>query len=193
MTSIDAPAPPGANSTIRDVWRVFLIEGIILLLLGAGALLIPVVASVAVAILLGWLFLIGGVVGLATSVMGRRAPGFGWALVSSLVTIAAGVFLIGWPLSGVISLTLVLAAYLAADGVVSIFFAIDHRRQMTQRWGFLLFNGILDLVMAAIIFMVLPGSAFWVLGVLIGIDFVFAGASLIAIAMAARHPGAVQA
>ena len=193
MTSIDAPIPPGANSTIRDVWRVFLIEGIILLLLGAGALLIPAVASVAVAILLGWLFLIGGAVGLATSVMGRRAPGFGWALVSSLVTIAAGVFLIGWPLSGVISLTLVLAAYLAADGVVSIFFAIDHRRQMTRRWGFLLFNGVLDLVMAAIIFMVLPGSAFWVLGVLIGIDFVFAGASLIAIAMAARHPGAVQA
>jgi len=193
MTSIDMPAPPGANSTIRDVWRVFLIEGIILLLLGAGALLIPVVASVAVAIFLGWLFVIGGVVGLVTSFMGRRAPGFGWALVSSLVTIAAGVFLIGWPLSGVISLTLVLAAYLAADGIVSIFFAIDHRRQMTQRWGWLLFNGVLDIAMAAIIFMVLPGAAFWVLGVLIGIDFVFAGASLIAIAMAARHPGAVQA
>jgi uncharacterized membrane protein HdeD (DUF308 family) len=192
MTSIDTPNLPGAGSTIRDVWRIFLVEGIILLLLGVGALLIPAVASVAVAILLGWLFMIGGLVGLATTVMGRRAPGFGWALVSSLVTIAAGVFLAVWPLSGVISLTLVLAVYLAADGVISIFFAIDHRRQMTQRWGWLLFNGILDIVMAAIIFMVLPGAAYWVLGLLIGIDFVFAGASLIAIAIAARHPGAVQ-
>ena len=193
MTSIDMPNLPGAGSTIRDVWRIFLVEGIILLLLGAGALLIPAVASVAVAILLGWLFMIGGLAGLATTLMGRRAPGFGWALVSSLVTIAAGIFLAIWPLSGVISLTLVLAAYLAADGVISIFFAIDHRRRMTQRWGWLLLNGLLDIAMAAIIFMVLPGAAFWVLGVLIGIDFVFAGASLIAIAMAARHPGAVQA
>ena len=193
MTSIDMPNPPGLASTIRDVWRVFLVEGIILLLLGAGALIIPAVASVAVAILLGWLFMIGGLVGLATTVMGRKAPGFGWALVSSLVTIAAGVFLALWPLSGVISLTLVLAVYLAADGVISIFFAIDHRRQMTQRWGWLLLNGVLDLVMAGVIFMVLPGAAFWVLGILIGIDFVFAGASLIAIALAARHPGAVEA
>jgi len=193
MTSIDMPSPPGSASTIHDVWRVFLVEGIILLLLGAGALLIPAIASVAVAILLGWLFMIGGLVGLATTVMGRKAPGFGWALVSSLVTIAAGVFLVLWPLSGVISLTLVLAVYLAADGVISIFFAIDHRRQMTQRWGWLLLNGILDLVMAAVIFMVLPGAAFWVLGILIGVDFVFAGASLIAIALAARRPGALEA
>ncbi len=193
MTSIDMPSRPGAASTIREVWRVFLIEGIILLLLGAGALLLPAVASIAVAIVLGWLFVIGGVVGLATSVMGRRAPGFGWALVSSIVTIAAGIFLIGWPLKGIVSITLVLAAYLAADGVISIFFAIDHRRQMTQRWGWLLFNGLLDLVMAAIIVLVLPGAAFWVLGILIGVDFVFAGASLIAIALAARQPGAVTA
>jgi uncharacterized membrane protein HdeD (DUF308 family) len=193
MTSIDMPNPPSSGSTIREVWRVFLVEGIICLLLGAGALLIPAVASVAVAILLGWLFVIGGAVGLATTIMGRSAPGFAWSLVSSLVTVAAGVFLIGWPLSGVISLTLVLAAYLAADGVISIFFAIAHRRQLTRRWGWLFLNGVLDLAMAAIIFVVLPGSAYWVLGVLIGIDFLFAGASLIAIAMAARHPGAVEA
>jgi uncharacterized membrane protein HdeD (DUF308 family) len=193
MTSIDMPNPPGSGSTIRDVWRVFLVEGIICLLLGAGALLVPAVASVAVALLLGWLFMIGGLVGLATTVMGRKAPGFGWALVSSLVTIAAGIFLVLWPLSGVVSLTLVLAVYLAVDGVISIFFAVAHRRQLTRRWGWLFLNGVLDLAMAAIIFVVLPGSAYWVLGVLIGIDFLFAGASLIAIAMAARHPGAVEA
>jgi uncharacterized membrane protein HdeD (DUF308 family) len=193
LTSIDMPNPPGSGSTIRDVWRVFLVEGIICLLLGAGALLIPAVASVAVALLLGWLFIVGGAVGLATTIMGRNAPGFAWSLVSSLVTVAAGVFLIGWPLSGVISLTLVLAAYLAADGVISIFFAIAHRRQLTRRWGWLFLNGVLDLALAGIIFVVLPGSAYWVLGMLIGIDFLFAGASLIAIAMAARHPGAVEA
>jgi uncharacterized membrane protein HdeD (DUF308 family) len=193
MTSIDMPNPPGSGSTIRDIWRVFLVEGIICLLLGAGALLIPAVASIAVALLLGWLFVIGGAVGLVTTIMGRNAPGFGWSLVSSLVTIAAGVFLIGWPLSGVISLTLVLAAYLAADGIISIFFAIAHRRQLTRRWGWLFLNGVLDVGLAAVIFVVLPGSAYWMLGMLIGIDFLFAGASLIAIAMAARHPGAVEA
>lgn len=174
--------------TIHDVWRVLLVEGIVLLLLGAGALLIPVFASLAAAITLGWLFLVGGSVGLFTTLVGRHTPGFGWALVSSIVTILAGVFLLGWPLTGVVSITLVLAAYLAVDGIVSILYGVSHRRQMTRHWVWLVVNGIVDIAMSAIIVGVLSGTAYWVLGVLIGIDFIFGGAALIAIALAARHP-----
>jgi uncharacterized membrane protein HdeD (DUF308 family) len=146
-----------------------------------------VFASLAVAIFLGWLFLIGGVVGAVTTLAGRYAPGFWWSLLSSVVTMIAGFLMIGWPFVGAISLTLVLAAYLAADGVISIFFAIEHRRQLSRRWGWMLANGVIDLALAGLIVWVLPFAAFWALGLFVGIDFIFGGASLIAMALAARQ------
>jgi uncharacterized membrane protein HdeD (DUF308 family) len=172
---------------IRDHWRVFLIEGIVLILLGIGAVLVPVVASLAVAIFLGWLFLIGGVVGGATALSRPRAPGFWWALLSSIVTIVAGLLLIGWPLSGVVSLTVVLAAYLFIEGIASMAFALSHRGHMTRGWGWLFVNGIIDLLMAGIIMWLLPLAAFWVLGLMIGIDFIFGGSSLVGMAFAAKQ------
>jgi uncharacterized membrane protein HdeD (DUF308 family) len=174
------------KSALHDHWRFFLIEGIVLLLLGTAAILVPVLASLAVAILLGWLFLIGGIVGLVATFMGRNAPGFWWSLISAAVTVAAGGYLVFQPVGGAISLTFVLTAFLVADGVLTILFAIEHRRQLSQRWGYLLVNGVLDLVLAAIILVALPASAVWALGLIVGIDLVFGGWSLIAMALAAR-------
>jgi uncharacterized membrane protein HdeD (DUF308 family) len=172
---------------IAGHWRLYLIEGIVLMVLGIAAVLVPVFASLAVAIFLGWLFLVGGVVGVAATLSGRHAPGFWWSLISGVITIGAGIVLLGWPFVGVVSLTLVLAAYLAADGVVTILFALDHRRQLSQRWGWLMLNGVIDLVLAVLIVTLLPTTGFWALGLIIGIDFIFGGASLIAMAMTARQ------
>ncbi len=174
------------RTALHDHWRLFLVEGIVLFILGGAAILVPAVASLAVAIFLGWLFLLGGSVGLVATIMGRHAPGFWWSLVSAIVTIVAGGFLVFWPLGGTISLTFVLTAFLLADGLLMIFFAIDHRRQLSQRWGFLLANGILDILLAAVIVLALPSSAVWALGLIVGIDLVFGGSSLISMAMAAR-------
>jgi uncharacterized membrane protein HdeD (DUF308 family) len=176
----------GAPQSITEHGRLYLAEGIVLMILGIGAILIPVFASLAVAIFLGWLFLIGGVVGAVTTLAGRHAPGFWWSLLSSVVTIIAGFLMIGWPFVGAISITLVLAAYLAADGVFSMFFAFEHRRQLSQQWGWMLASGIIDLLLAAMIIAFLPGAGFWALGLFVGIDFIFGGASLIAMAVAAR-------
>ena len=172
--------------SIRDHWWVFLIEGIVLILLGIGAILIPVIASLAVAIFLGWLFLIGGVVGGATALSRPKAPGFWWALLSAVITIIAGLLLIGWPFTGVLSLTVVLAAYLFIDGIASMAFALSHRGHMTRGWPWLFVNGIVDLIMAGIIIWLLPVAAFWALGIIIGVDFIFGGSSLVGMAMAAR-------
>ena len=172
---------------IRGHWKLFLIEGIVLVLLGIAAVLVPILASLAVALFLGWLFLVGGVVGLVTALSGRRATGFWWAIASSIVTIIAGLVLVGWPLGGTISLTVVLAAYLFADGIASMLFAYEHRGEMKSRWWWLFVNGAIDLLLAGLIVWLLPFSAFWVLGIIIGLDFMFGGASLIAMALAARH------
>lgn len=183
MTTADTA---GLKTALHDHWRTFLIEGIVLIILGSAAILAPVVASITVAIVLGWIFLIGGVVGLIATVAGRGAPGFWWALISAIVSIAAGVSLIGWPVVGTFSITFVLMAYLVADGILTIMFALDHRRELSQRWIWLLVNGVLDLVLAAIIFLALPASAVWALGLIVGIDLVFGGFSLVAMATAAR-------
>ena len=86
-----------------------------------------------------------------------------------------------------ISLTLLLAAFLFADGVVTVMLALSHREWETHSWGWLLLNGVLDLGLAVVIFVFLPGVAAWVIGTIIGIDLIFGGISLTAMAMAARR------
>ncbi|MBU6298194.1 MAG: HdeD family acid-resistance protein [Alphaproteobacteria bacterium] len=176
------------RSALHEHWKLFLGEGVVLLILGFAAIIVPAAASLAMAIVLGWIFLAGGVVGLLTTLVGHKAPGFWWSLLSALVAIAAGAALVGWPVGGVISLTFVLTAFLIADGILTMLFAAEHRRRLSQRWGFLFLNGVLDLVLAGLIIWALPGSAIWALGLIVGIDLIFGGWSLVAMAVAARKP-----
>ena len=176
------------TSALHHHWKLFLAEGIVLLILGSAAIIVPAAASLTMALVLGWIFAIGGIVGLVSTLVGHKAPGFWWSLLSALVAIAAGAALVGWPVGGVISLTFVLTAFLIADGILTMLFAIEHRRMVSQRWGFLFLNGVLDLVLAGLIIWALPGSAIWALGLIVGIDLIFGGWSLVAMAMAARKP-----
>jgi uncharacterized membrane protein HdeD (DUF308 family) len=185
---VDVHPSPAAlwPESVKGHWRLFLVEGMVLMVLGIAAVLIPVIASLAVSIFLGWLFLVGGIVGFVTTLMGRHAPGFWWSLISAVITITAGLYLVGWPFAGAVSLTVVLAAYLVAEGIASMLFAYEHRHQLPARWGWLFLNGIIDLFLAGIIVWLLPIAAVWALGIIIGIDFIFGGASLIGMALAAR-------
>jgi uncharacterized membrane protein HdeD (DUF308 family) len=173
---------------IHNHWVMFLIEGIILLILGVAAIVLPPIATLAFTIIIGWIFLISGVMGLITTFMARQAPGFWWSLISAIIAIAAGVVLLLWPISGSVSLTLVLIAFFVVEGIASIFYAVEHRNQLTGHWGWMLVSGIIDLILAGIIFAGLPGTALWALGLLVGINMVFGGVALIAMALAARHP-----
>lgn len=174
-------------TALHKFWRLFLIEGIILVVLGTAAILVPALASIGIAIFLGWLFLVGGLVGLVSTIMSRGAPGFWWSLLSAIIALLVGFALVGWPITGAVSLTFVLTAFLIADGVLMSLFALEHRRQMTHSWGWTLVNGIIDLLLAALIIWALPGSAVWALGLIVGIDLLFGGWALIAMALAARR------
>ena len=176
----------GVATSLREHWVLFLVEGIVLVILGLAAVVIPPIATLAVAILFGWVFLISGFAGLVTTIWLRQAPGFWWSLISAILGIAAGVILLIWPLTGILSLTLILIAFFAIEGVISIMFALEHKRDVSGRWGWMLASGIVDLIMAAIIFVGLPGTAAWALGLLVGINMVFGGTALIAMALHAR-------
>jgi uncharacterized membrane protein HdeD (DUF308 family) len=176
------------SKSLHEHWTLFLVEGIILLVLGLVAVMVPMVATVAVEIIVGWLILVSGIVGLVTTFYMRRAPGFWWSLFSALIGTVAGVVLLLWPLNGALSLTLILTVFLAFEGIVSIMFAFDHRRELSGRWGMMLLSGIVDLILAGFIFSGLPGTAAWAIGLLVGINLVFGGTAVIAMALHARRP-----
>lgn len=173
-------------ATLREHWVLFLVEGIILVILGLLAIAIPPIATFAVAILIGALFLLSGIVGLITTFWMRDAPGFGWSLVSAILGIVAGIVLLVSPATGALSLTLILILFFTIEGVASIMFALDHKRELSGRWGWMLASGIVDLILAGIILVGLPGTAAWALGLLVGINMVFGGSALIAMALHAR-------
>ena len=192
MSSIVPSADPKITAaltrSLHDHWRAFLVEGIILCLLGFAAVVIPVVAGLAATVVLGWLFLIAGIVGLVATLRARQAPGFGWALLSAFVAIIAGGILLWSPLQGLATLTLVMTVYFIVDGLIIIGLAISHRRALSGRWEWMMVNGIIDLVLAGIVISGLPGTLFWALGILVGVDLIFGGASLIGMALEARTP-----
>jgi len=191
MTSIDptgtADLRAALTKSLHEHWRLLLIEGIVLVVLGLAAIAVPLVAGLAVTIYLGWIFLIGGVVGLVATLRARQAPGFGWALLSAVLALVAGGLLLWNPMQGLVTLTYVLIAFFVIDGFAMIFFAIAHRRELSHRWQWLMVNGFIDLLLAAFILTGLPGAFAWALGLLLGIDLVFGGTSLIAMSLAARE------
>jgi uncharacterized membrane protein HdeD (DUF308 family) len=181
----NAPAVKNAKFLwfVRDLRTLFFVEGIVMIGFGVVAMALPPIAGLVIAILLGWLLLIGGLIGVATTLAARHAPGFWWSLLSALTSVVAGGLLFAWPLGGLISLTFALAAYLLLDGALSIAIALEHRRHLTPKWTWLLFNGVADLVFSGIIVMWLPGSAVWALGLIVGIDMLIGGATQVAMAI----------
>jgi uncharacterized membrane protein HdeD (DUF308 family) len=181
------------GGAIRRHWALFLTEGIVLVVLGVLALLAPAIASVAATVFFGWLLLLSGIMGLVTTFRARQAPGFWWSLVSAVIGIVAGVLLIGWPLLGTLSLTAVLIAFLFAEGLVSIMYALEHRSALSGRWGWMLASGIIDIGLGVLLLIGLPGTALWALGLLLGINLIFGGWALIFMALHARPTSAAAA
>jgi uncharacterized membrane protein HdeD (DUF308 family) len=174
------------SAAIHRHWGLFLLEGIVLIVLGSLAVLVPAVASVAATIVFGWILLLSGVTGLIATIRARQAPGFGWSLLSALIGIAAGVILLATPVQGTLSLTAVLIAFLLIEGVASILYALEHRKGSSGRWSWMLASGIVDVVLGVILLAGLPGTAVWALGLLIGINMIFGGWALVWMALRAR-------
>jgi uncharacterized membrane protein HdeD (DUF308 family) len=174
------------TGALRDHWKFFLVEGIVLVILGAIAVCVPPLATVAVEVFIGWVILMSGVLGLVMTFKTRGSPGFGWSLLSAVVGIAAGVVLLAWPLSGVFSLTVMLTIFLMLEGIASIMYALAHRREKTSRWELMLISGIVDLILAGLILAGLPATAAWAIGLIVGINLLFGGVALIGLALQAR-------
>lgn len=175
------------SQTVKAHWKAFLFEGILLAVLGIAALILPPLASLAIAIFLGWMFLISGIGGLIVTYWARSTPGFWWSLISAALAVLAGMLLLARPMQAVLTLTIVVGAYFLAEGVATIMYALEHRRELSGRWSWLLIAGFVDIAISFLVIAGLPSSAEWAIGVLVGINLLFGGASLIGLALAARN------
>ncbi len=175
------------SAAVREHWKAFLFEGVLLAILGLAAMIVPPLASLAVTIFLGWMFLVTGIAGLVLTYWARNMPGFWWSLISAALAVLAGGILLARPMQGVLTLTIVIGAYFLAEGVATIMYALEHRRELSGRWSWLLVAGLMDILIAFFIIAGLPGSAEWAIGLLVGINLLFGGATLIGMALAARN------
>ena len=175
-------------ATIHAHWKLVLAQGIVMMVLGFLAVAEPNVATVAVGIFVGWLFFIGGIFRALSVWQSRGMPGFAWSMLTALLAIVLGLVLIFRPLAGVLTLTMVLIAFFILEGVTAIVLAVQHRVHL-RSWGWVLFSGIVDLLLAFLIWDGWPSSADWAIGLLVGINMLFFGLSLVMTALAARLMG----
>jgi len=167
----------------RHHWKLQLSEGVILVLLGFVAVFVPFWLGVAIVV---WLILIAGIIGLITTFFMWHAPGFWWSLVSGLLAIAIPSVMIAMPEFAIVTLPLLLMTFLVLEGILTILLALEHWRDFSARWGWMLASGIVDLALAAFIVIGLPSTASWSLGLILAVNFVFGGGAMIGMALAAR-------
>jgi len=175
------------GEALRAHWRLFLFQGIVMIILGVLAVMAPATATVAVDIYIGWLFLIGGVTGLVAMFSANDAPAFFWTLLTAALSLAVGVLLIWKPDTGVVSVTVVLTAFFIAEGVFQTVGSFAYRDVIPNSWGWMLFSGIADLFLAGIVIYSWPNSAVWTLGLLVGVSLITSGVAIVFTAIEARN------
>lgn len=184
QADFDAPL----EETRRDVarhWGWFLALGILLVVVGMAAIVFPLVSTIAAKIALGWILLIAGIGEVVHSFYVKRWAGFLWNLLIGLLYVAVGIWLAFFPLTGILSLTIVLAALFIADGIMEI--AMGFRVRPHEGWGWLVFSGIIAIAAGLLIVFNLPSSAVWALGLVAGVRLLVSGWSFIFLAMSGRR------
>jgi uncharacterized membrane protein HdeD (DUF308 family) len=173
------------SDVLRHNWGWLLVLGLLQIVLGATAICVPMIGTVASALFVGWLFLVAGVAQVVHAFQGRGAKGFFLHLLSGLLYLAAGALIVLYPMGGALTLTVFLAAFLLVEGGVRMWLGLHLRPG--EGWGWVLVSGVLGMFAGAMIWSELPSSAVWALGTLVGINFLFSGVSLFSLALRARN------
>jgi len=158
---------------------------VLLILAGIMAIVLPPAAGIAVTVLVAWLLILGGVAHLALAWYIRSTGGFLWEILLGLLYLALAVYLLVWPGAGLASLTLLLACYLCAKGILVLI--LGFRLRPLPGSGWLFFDGVMALILGAMIGLSWPSSSEWAIGILIGVSMLFAGFTRLPMAIAARR------
>ena len=169
---------------IKKNWGWLLFWGIVSIILGMVVIAIPYAATFAVEVLIGWFLVIGGVIHLFHAFHSKGSAGFIWKFLVSILYLAVGILMLIYPLQGMITLTVLLAAFFMIQGIFQIITAF-HVKPLPS-WGWLLFSGIIALILGLMIWGRLPSSATWAIGLLLGINLIFSGWAIVMFATAVK-------
>jgi uncharacterized membrane protein HdeD (DUF308 family) len=169
---------------LKQRWALFLVFGIVLIVVGLLAILMPFVAGVATALLVGLMLVIGGV----THIVGAfRARGWGALFLHVLVGIVyaiAGLLMVEQPVEALFALTILVAAALLVAGIFRVVVSLA---EQFPGWGWVLLGGVIDVILGVLIWRQLPTSALWVIGLFVGISMMFSGSTWVAMALSLRE------
>lgn len=170
---------------LHDHWKAYAVQGVIAIIVGILAIIAPFAATLATTLFVGWVLLIGGIVGAISAIRAREAPGFWANLALSVLAAVLGLLFIVNPISGAITLTWMLATFLVLSGIMNFVIASAFRAS-TGRFWWVIISGIIDIVLALYLLLWLPLTAIWAIGLLVGISFLSSGFSLLFAALDAR-------
>jgi uncharacterized membrane protein HdeD (DUF308 family) len=185
-TSVDRPAVVGPGhglDVLRGEWIWFVLLGVALIVLGSVALGYVVMASLAVALVLGILILVGGAAETLGAFWCRRWSGFLLHLLSGVLSIVVGLLFLKSPAGALAALTLLMAGFFLVGGIFKVAASASYR---FAAWGWPLFSGLIDVALGVMILAEWPESALWVLGMFLGINLIFRGVNWIGLGMALR-------
>lgn len=172
-----------STDTKKGVNRSLLI-GVLLIGLGLVAIASPAVSTIVAETWIAVILSSAGVTKLIYAFQTRNQGGFIWKLLLSVLYIATGVMLFVYPLTGVLTLTLLLGSFLLTEGVFELFLAFRLRPQ--QNWTWVLVNGIITLILGGMIWFQWPFDAPWLIGTLVGVSVLFTGVSRLMLSLSAR-------
>jgi uncharacterized membrane protein HdeD (DUF308 family) len=159
--------------------------GIVMFLCGILAICLPLASSIGIVIVLAWVILFAGISHLFFAFQSHSIGAFLWQILLAIAYGVAGVYMLMNPLSGVLSLTLILAVFLLFEGVLEL--ALYFRIRRVRHAGWILFDGIITLILGLLIWVHWPSSSLWIIGTLVGISLIFSGISRVMLSLAIRH------
>jgi len=176
---------PNRSDIIRQVSTMSILWGVLLICLGMLAVASPLMAAIAVNVLIAWLIVIAGVIHLIVAFHTREAGSVIWRLLVGLAYVCFGVYLIARPAVGVASLTLLLAALFLVEGILDIVLFFRARSMPRSIW--ILLDGIVTLLLGLMIYAQWPSSSAWAIGTLVGVSLIISGITRIMLALAVRE------
>ncbi len=180
-----AAAVAEARRQIAEHWGWFLGLGIVFVLAGVASIAFPLVSTIAAKIALGWIFMVSGLIMLIHSFSITRWGALLLNLLIGALYVFVGAYLAFFPLTGIITLTLMLAALFMAEGVLQIVMGV--RLKGHEGWVWLLLSGVVAIAAGLLIALNLPTSAGWAIGLLVGINFLSTGLSFVLLSLAGRR------
>ena len=172
---------------VQQSWGWFMALGIGMVVIGALAIIFSGLATISATLILGWVLIVGGIFHGVHAFFVRKWSGFFMQGLAAFLYLMVGCLVLANPVEAVFMLTLLLAVFFLFEGLVKVFMSFQVRP--ATNWGWILFSGILSLVLSAIIWAGLPGDAIWVIGLLLGVNILFGGWAVVMFALGARGVG----